>query len=39
MTRTFALATVFAIALFALPVKNTNILPTPTCNPCNFPWS
>ena len=42
MIRAFALVTVFAISLFAVPTqtsKTTNILPTPTCNPCTDPWS
>jgi hypothetical protein len=42
MIRVFALVTVFAISLFAVPTqtsKTTNILPTPTCNPCTDPWS
>jgi hypothetical protein len=40
MIRTFALLTVFAISLFAVPTKsNTNILPTPECAPnCQLPW-
>ena len=39
MIRTFALATLFAISLFAVPTKTTtNIIPTPTCNPCQMPW-
>ncbi len=39
MIRTIALSTLFAIALFALPTKTTNVLPTPTCNPCTNPWT
>ncbi len=36
MIRTFALLTVFAVSLFAVPTKTTtpNILPIPECNPC-----
>jgi hypothetical protein len=42
MIRTFALITVFAVSLFAVPTKSTtNIVPTPECAPnCpNLPWS
>jgi hypothetical protein len=43
MIRAFALVTVFAISLFAVPAQptTTNIIPTPECNPnCpNWPWS
>jgi hypothetical protein len=43
MIRAFALVTVFAISLFAVPTKSTpttNILPIPACNPnCpDLPW-
>jgi hypothetical protein len=41
MVRTFALLTVFAISLFALPTKSTNnVVPLPSCSPCpELPWS
>ena len=40
MIRAFALATVFAISLFAIPTTpTTKVIPTPTCDPnCLFPW-
>lgn len=40
MIRAFALVTLFAISLFAVPTKsNTNIIPTPECMPnCTLPW-
>ncbi len=41
MIRAFALVTVFAISLFAVPTKSTtNVIPSPECNPnCpNLPW-
>jgi hypothetical protein len=42
MIRTFALVTVFAVSLFAVPTKSTTkVIPTPECNPnCpGLPWS
>jgi hypothetical protein len=39
MIRTFALVTLFAVSLFAVPTKpTTNIIPSPECNPCSLPW-
>jgi hypothetical protein len=39
MIRAIALTTLFAISLFAVPVKTTpKVLPTPECNPCTLPW-
>jgi hypothetical protein len=40
MIRTFALVTIFAVSLFAVPTKTTiNVIPTPECAPdCKLPW-
>jgi hypothetical protein len=42
MIRIFALVTIFAVSLFAIPANsNMDIIPTPECAPnCpTFPWS
>jgi hypothetical protein len=42
MIRVFALLTLAAVSLFAIPTdkKTTGIVPVPTCAPCpDLPWS